>query len=71
MIIEDYDEDDVKNAVVEMGKKGGIDKLFDLMKTDLGEQQMGEMKSFYEKMSTQIKELCTSQDDAAAVGGKD
>ena len=52
IIIEDYDEDDVKNAVVEMGRKGGINKLFDLMKTDLGEHQMGEMKNFYEKMST-------------------
>ena len=33
------------------------------MKMDLGEHQTGEMKNFYERMSTQIKELCTAQND--------
>ena len=37
---------------------------------DLGEHQTGEMKNFYEKMSTQIKELCTAQNDNHSNMGK-
>ena len=32
------------------------------MKEDLGEQQTVEMRSFYERMSQQIKVMCTHQD---------
>jgi len=39
-------------------QKGGIYKLFDLIKGDLGQDQAEEMKTFYEKMSQSIKELC-------------
>ena len=39
----------------------GIDKLFDLMKSDLGTQQTEEMKQFYQHMSSQIKTLCNEE----------
>ena len=39
-----------------------FDKLFDLMKMDLGDKQTDEMKCFYERMSQQIKEMCTTSD---------
>lgn len=36
----------------EEGGKGGIYKLFDLMKVDLGTQQTEEIQNFYTKFST-------------------
>ena len=36
-----------------MNKKG-IQNLFEAMRQDLGEQQTGEIKEFYEKMKNQI-----------------
>ena len=44
-------------------QREGIYKLFDLMKMDLGDKQTDEMKCFYEKMSQQIKEMCTDKDE--------
>ena len=38
-------------------EKGGIYKLFDLMKMDLGTQQTEEIQNFYEKFSLQIKDM--------------
>lgn len=39
--------------------------MFDLMKMDLGTQQTEEIQNFYEKFSTQIKELFQQQENGA------
>ena len=51
------DAEENKEPPQGLAEKGGIYKLFDLMKTDLGNQQTEEIQNFYVKFSSQIKEL--------------
>jgi hypothetical protein len=43
----------------------GIQKLFNLMRQDLGDQQTTEMQRFYERMRCQIQKLCGPSDSLA------
>ena len=57
------DQEENKDQPQAHPEKGGIYKLFDLMKMDLGTQQTEEIQNFYEKFSSQIKGLFQQQEN--------